>query len=158
MRITATEEYGLRCLLVLARQGVDGQKSISDIAAAEGISAPYVSKLLAIMRQAGLVKAVRGRTGGFCIKRAPSEINLLEVITVLGGPLLDPDHCTKHTGLLEQCVHTDQCSVHDILGSLAGQIAGFLVSKTLADLVQHEQLITLSALSNIKGRQAGDRL
>jgi Rrf2 family protein len=133
---------------------MDGQKSISDIAAAEGISAPYVSKLLAIMRQAGLVKAVRGRKGGFCIKRAPSQINLLEVITVLGGPLLDPDHCIKHTGQLDQCVHTDQCTVHDILGSLAGQVAGFLASKTLADLVRSEQLITLSALTGeAQGRQ-----
>ncbi|MDH3892115.1 MAG: Rrf2 family transcriptional regulator [candidate division Zixibacteria bacterium] len=158
MRISATEEYGLRCLLVLARQGLDGQMSIADIATAEGISVPYASKLLAKMRQAGLVKAVRGRKGGFCISKQPGQVNLLEVITVLGGPLLDPDHCTKRTGQLEECVHTDQCSVHDILGSLAGQIAGFLAGKTLADLVHNERLITLSALTgDDKGRQAGDR-
>jgi len=158
LRISATEEYGLRCLLVLARQGLDGQMSIADIATAEGISVPYASKLLAKMRQAGLVKAVRGRKGGFCISKQPGQVNLLEVITVLGGPLLDPDHCTKRTGQLEECVHTDQCSVHDILGSLAGQIAGFLAGKTLADLVHNERLITLSALTgDDKGRQAGDR-
>jgi len=132
--------------------------SIADIATAEGISVPYASKLLAKMRQAGLVKAVRGRKGGFCISKQPGQVNLLEVITVLGGPLLDPDHCTKRTGQLEECVHTDQCSVHDILGSLAGQIAGFLAGKTLADLVHNERLITLSALTgDDKGRQAGDR-
>ena len=37
--------------------------------------------------------------------------------------------------------------MHDILGSLAGQIAGFLAGTTLADLVHNEQLITLSALT-----------
>ena len=155
MRMSAIEEYGLRCLLVLARQGIDGQMSIPDIAQAEGLSVPYTSKLLSVMRQAGLVNAVRGRKGGFCISRHPEEVNLLEVLTALGGPLLDPDHCTKRTGQLKQCVHTDQCSVHDILGSLARQIAGFLANKTLAELVQSEQLITLSNLTaRQKGKQA----
>ena len=125
MRMSATEEYGLRCLLVLARHGTDGQMSVADIA------------------QAGLVTAVRGRKGGFCISREPSEINLLEVITKLGGPLLDPDHCTKRTGQLEQCIHSDNCSVHDILGSLAGQIAGFLAGTTLNDLIKKERLMVL---------------
>lgn len=157
MRISATEEYGLRCLLVLARRGKDEQLSITEIAQAEGISVPYVSKLLSMMRQAGLVNAVRGRKGGFCISRQPGEINLLEVLTVLGGPLLDPDHCAKRAGQLKECVHTDQCSVHDILGSLAGQVAGFLAGKTLADLVHNERLITLAALTgDSKGRQAND--
>jgi Rrf2 family protein len=95
------------------------------------------------MRQAGLVTAVRGRKGGFRIRREPSEVNLLEVITKLGGPLLDPDHCTKRTGQLEQCVHTDKCSVHDILGSLAGKIAGFLAGTTLNDLIEKERLMVL---------------
>jgi len=150
MRISATEEYGLRCLLVLARQGHQGQMSITDIAEAEGISVPYTSKLLAMMRQAGLVKAVRGRKGGFRIDREPHKINLLEVITVLGGPLLDPDHCSKRTGQLEQCIHTDQCSVHDILGSLAGRIAGFLAGTTLGDLIKNERLLVLPRVD--KGR------
>ncbi len=143
MRMSATEEYGLRCLLVLARQGTEGQMSVADIAEAEGISVPYASKLLAIMRQAGLVTAVRGRKGGFRIRREPSEIDLLEVITKLGGPLLDPDHCAKRTGQLEQCIHTDNCSVHDILGSLAGKIAGFLAGTTLNDLIEKERLMVL---------------
>jgi len=143
MRISATEEYGLRCLLVLARQGVHGQMSIADIAGAEGISVPYASKLLAQLRQAGLVTAVRGRKGGFRVNRDPRKINLLEVITVLGGPLLDPEHCSKRTGQLDQCIHTDKCSVHDILGSLAGQIARFLVGTSLNDLIDNERLMLL---------------
>jgi len=135
MRISATEEYGLRCLLQLARQGIDGQLSISDIAEAEGISVPYASKLLAMLRKAGLVTAERGRKGGFSISREPSEIDLHEVITILGGPLIDPDHCTKMSGQLDVCVHGGKCSVHDILGGLAGYVANFLAQTSLQDLI-----------------------
>jgi Rrf2 family iron-sulfur cluster assembly transcriptional regulator len=138
MRITAVEEYGLRCLLALARKGPDGQLSISEIAELEGLSVPYASKLLAILRRAGLVLAARGRGGGFTIARNAEQVTLYEVLTLLGGPLIDPNHCQKHTGQLEQCVHIENCSVHDILGGLAGYVQEFLSRTTLADLVRQQ--------------------
>lgn len=136
MRISSLEEYGLRCLLTLAREGTDGQMSISDIAEKEGLSVPYASKLLSILRQKDLVSSVRGRGGGFCIARDPGEINLYEVITALGGPLIDPDHCDRFTGQLEECVHSDNCTVHHVLDGLAGYIGSFLSRATLADLLE----------------------
>ncbi len=142
MRITAVEEYGLRCLLALARKGANGQLSISEIADMEGLSVPYASKLLAILRRAGLVLAARGRGGGFTIARTPDQITLYEVLTLLGGPLIDPNHCQKHTGLLEQCVHIENCSVHDILGGLAGYVQEFLSRTTLADIVTQQTRAT----------------
>ncbi len=139
MRITAVEEYGLRCLLALARKGPKGQLSISEIASAEGLSVPYASKLLAILRRSGLVLAARGRGGGFSITREPSEINLYEVLSALGGPLIDPDHCQKYSGQLQQCVHVEKCSVHDILGGLAGFVQEFLSQTTILDLLNGER-------------------
>lgn len=134
MRITAIEEYGLRCLLALARQGQGEQLSIAEIAEKEGLSVPYASKLLSILRKAKIVTAVRGRTGGFMIPRPLDQISLYEVLTVLGGPLIDPKHCQKHSGLLDECVHLNNCSVHDVLGGLAGYIQEFLNDTSLQDL------------------------
>ena len=135
MRISAVEEYGLRCLLALARQGQDSQLSISDIAQVEGLSVPYASKLLAILRRAGLVTAERGRGGGFTIATDPANINLYQVLTALGGPMIDPKHCSRFSGQKDQCVHTEQCSIHDVLGGLAGYVQSFLSKTTLRDLI-----------------------
>ncbi|MEA3296617.1 MAG: Rrf2 family transcriptional regulator [candidate division Zixibacteria bacterium] len=138
MRISATEEYCLRCLLVLARQGPDKQLSIGDIAAREGISVPYTSKLLSLLRKTDMVKAVRGRKGGFCITREPEKIDLLEVITGLGGPLIDPDHCLKRTGQLERCIHGTNCSVHNLLGGIAGYVETYLSNISLKDIINND--------------------
>jgi len=135
MRITAVEEYGLRCLLTLARKGTSGQMSISEISEKEGLSVPYASKLLGILRRAGLVVAARGRSGGFSIAREPKDIGLYEVLTALGGPLIDPDHCQKYSGQLDECVHFANCSVHDVLGGLAGFVQDFLSKTTLQDIL-----------------------
>ena len=136
MRLSATEEYGLRCLLALAREGTEGQLSITEIAEKEGISAPYASKLLSLLRKAGLVTAVRGRKGGFQIAYEPSHITLLEVVTSLGGPLIDPDHCRKRTGQRDHCVHGLDCVVREVLGGVAEYIRNYLSAITLQDMIE----------------------
>lgn len=135
MRISALEEYGLRCLISLAKEGQSGQLSISDISEREGLSVPYTSKLLSILRKSKLVTAVRGRGGGFCIARDPKDINLLEVITALGGPLIDANHCNKFSGQLEKCIHTEDCMVQYTLAGLSRIVGEFLSSSTLADII-----------------------
>jgi len=139
MRISALERYGLRCLVTLARKGPNRQLSIAEIAEIEGLSIPYAAKLLSILRRVGLVTAVRGRGGGFCITHHPREVTLFEVITALGGPLIAPDHCSRFTGQLERCVHTGNCSVHEVLDGLAGYLGELLSGTTLQDLIDSEK-------------------
>jgi len=130
------EGYGLRCMVALARKGTAGQLSISEIAQLEGLSIPYTSKLLSSLRKIGLVESVRGRKGGFRIAREPDKVHLLDVIVGLGGPLIDPEHCRRFSGQLDECVHHDNCNVHYLFGGLARYIADFLNRTTLQDLVE----------------------
>ncbi len=148
MRISALEEYGLRCLLALAQAGCDGQLSIAEIAEKEAISVPYASKILSTLRKTGLVRATRGRGGGFCIARPASEINLLEVLTALGGPLIDPNHCRRYSGSLDECIHADSCSVHYTLVGLSRLVGEFLSRTSLEDILNGpgiEQVTTIES-------------
>jgi Rrf2 family protein len=139
MRISSLEEYGLRCMMALARIGQDGQLSIPEIAKSEGLSIPYASKLLSILRKAKLVTAVRGRGGGFCISRSAAEVTFLDVILALGGPMIDPDHCNRFSGNEEECVHIDDCSVHSFFNSLAGFVEDMLSRTSLQDMLDREK-------------------
>src|SRR5262245_18829470 len=99
MKITAQEEYGLRCLLRLAQAGEGQSLTIPEIATKEGLSPPYVAKLLAVLRQAGLIESVRGRAGGYRLARVAASINLGAVLLVLGEPLFEePSFCLEHAG------------------------------------------------------------
>jgi len=140
MRISSLEEYGLRCLLTLANLGPSGQLTIPEIAEKEGLSEPYVGKLLALLKRGNLIKSVRGRKGGFTIARLPHEITLLQAVTTLGGPLIEHDHCTKFTGLLQKCIHYDCCSVRYVLGGLVAYIGEFLSKTTLADVMKDHEI------------------
>src|SRR5438445_12806079 len=114
MKITSQEEYGLRCLLRLAGAEDRHSLTIPEIAASEGLSGPYVAKLLAVLRQAGLVESVRGRTGGYRLATSPSEVRLGSVLLVLGEKLFDdPGYCQRHGGyeVDGNCVHHGGCTL-----------------------------------------------
>jgi Rrf2 family protein len=141
MKISAQEEYGLRCLLQLAR--ADGQSlSISEIAAAEGLSAPYVAKLLAVLRQQGLIDSERGRTGGYRLSQPPTVIRLGTVLMALGEPLFEePGYCQRHAGTETDgaCVHLGHCGLRALWQTLEHWMRSTLDRVTLADLLQGEE-------------------
>ena len=64
MKLSAQEEYGLRCLLQLARHAPGESLAIPEISQAEGITHHNVAKLLRILRQGGIVASARGQAGG----------------------------------------------------------------------------------------------
>jgi Rrf2 family protein len=141
MKITAQEEYGLRCLLRLAQ--AEGQsQTLPEVAAAEGLSVPYVAKLLSVLRQAGLIESVRGRAGGYRLAKPPSSIGLGSLLLVLGEPLFDePGYCERHAGTASErsnCVHFGGCSLRALWHTLEHWIRSSLDQITLADLLQNE--------------------
>jgi Rrf2 family protein len=139
MKITSQEEYGLRCLLRLARADGTQSLTIPEIAASEGLSGPYVAKLLAVLRQAGLIDSVRGRSGGYRLARRPADIHLGVVMRALGEPLFDePGFCERHRGTETQgdCVHHGDCTLRALWHTLEQWMRRALDQLTLADLLQ----------------------
>jgi Rrf2 family protein len=140
MKITAQEEYGLRCLLKVA-QTTDGNSStLHEIAAAEGLSVPYAAKLLSVLRQAGFLDSVRGRAGGYRLAMPPSQVGLGSLLLTLGEPLFDePGYCERHAGTAEGvngCVHNSDCSLKSLWHTLEHWMRHSLDQITLADLLQ----------------------
>jgi len=133
MRITALEEYGLRCMLLLARND-DVPLTLVDFGERESLSIPYAGKLLMILRKAGLVTAVRGRKGGYKLTRKPEKILLKEIFDALGEPVFSPSHCHKFSGSEDDCIHREDCSVRTIWQKFGGLIGNVLARVTLDDL------------------------
>ncbi len=146
MKITAQEEYGLRCLLRLAKAEEGNSLTIPEVAATEGLSEPYVAKLLAVLRKAGLIESARGRAGGYRLARTPAEIGLGSLLLVLGDPLFnEPEYCEKHAGTTSdsgRCVHQGACSLRGLWHTLEQWIRHTLDQITLADLLESESRIT----------------
>lgn len=141
MKISAQEEYGIRCLLRLARGQGGESLTIPEIAQAENLSPPYVAKLLGVLRQAGLVESVRGRAGGYHLARPPAEVHLGEAMRALGEPLYDePGYCDRHASpeIGGPCVHHAGCSLRGLWQALEGWLRHVLDQVTLEQLLHDD--------------------
>jgi len=142
MKLTAQEEYGLRCLLRLARHPSGESLTISELSQAEGISGPYVAKLLRILRRGGFVKAARGQSGGYTLARPASQIVVGEALALLGGRLFEAAFCNEHAGVEMLCTNTVDCSIRSLWRTVQLVVDQVLARTTLQDLVSDEQQMT----------------
>lgn len=138
MKISAQEEYGLRCLVQLARAQAEGESlTLAQIADREGLSVANAGKLMWIMNKAGLVKSQRGTKGGYSLARPASELRLNEVIRILDEDTVDR-FCKTHAGVLDVCIHTSDCGIRPVIVGLHEIVQNALSEITLAQLVGTE--------------------
>lgn len=135
VKISSQEEYGIRCLLQIGRKGPEASLTIPEISRAEGLSAHYVAKLMRVLRRGGLVKSVRGQSGGYTLARPLSEITVAEAVAVLGGRLYEPEFCDQHVGSEEVCTHTIDCSIRFLWRSVQLVVDQLLSKTTLEALL-----------------------
>jgi Rrf2 family protein len=138
MKLSSQEEYGLRCLLQLARSGAGAALTIAELSEREGISAPNVAKIMRILRRAGLVRSTRGKSGGYHLARPAAEVRALDVLAALGGRLFDPGFCDRHAGVEAHCLNTRDCSIRPVLRGLQDAVDQVLEELTLASLLASE--------------------
>lgn len=74
-------------MMALARKYGEGPISLKSIAKEHDLSEHYLEQLIAPLRNATLVKSVRGAYGGYMLAKDPKEITAGDIIRVLEGPI-----------------------------------------------------------------------
>ncbi|PDO09263.1 MAG: transcriptional regulator [Candidatus Reconcilbacillus cellulovorans] len=127
MKISTKGRYGLTIMMELAARYGEGPTSLKAIAEKHQLSEHYLEQLIAPLRNAGLVKSVRGAYGGYVLSRPPESITSGDVIRVLEGPLSPVDFTEE-----------DDPAKRDLWLRIRDSIAGVLDTTTLADLVAYK--------------------
>jgi Rrf2 family protein len=138
MKLSSQEDYGLRCLLRVGREGTGGSVSISELSRAEGISEANVAKMMRVLREGGFVLSTRGQSGGYALSRPAEEINVGQVLAALGGRLYEPSFCDSHSGIERLCTHMPDCSIRSVWRSVQHAVDQVLGKIRLSDLLVSE--------------------
>lgn len=85
MKLSTKGRYGLRAMIDLARYSEKEPVSIGSVAARQEISERYLEQLVALLKKAGLVKSIRGASGGYVLAKKPSEISVGDILRATGG-------------------------------------------------------------------------
>lgn len=134
MKVSATEELGLRCLMRLADAWREGEYlTIPEVARREGMSPQYAAKLIAMLRRGGLVRSLRGVKGGVSLSRAPDAVTLTESLAALAGTPVRTGPCMGPDGT--RCDRAAGCGLRSVWDRVTNVVTGVLDGVTLADLV-----------------------
>jgi Rrf2 family cysteine metabolism transcriptional repressor len=126
MKISTKGRYGLTIMIELAKKHGEGPTSLKSIAQANDLSEHYLEQLIAPLRNAGLVKSIRGAYGGYILTDIPSKITAGDVIRVLEGPI------TPVEG-----IEGEEPAKRELWIRIRDAIKDVLDNTTLEDLVNH---------------------
>ena len=128
MKLTRRSHYSVKALLDISLQSGNSPTSVKAIASRQNLPAPYLEKLLIEMRRAGLVRSLRGATGGYQLATLPSQISLGQILAAVGETIEPLSHHDPDANLAEDWV------TWTLWQQLEKKLKEALYSITLADL------------------------
>lgn len=88
MGLTVKSSYALKALYELAILNEKGIKkvSISELSKKQHIPRDFLEKIFSELRDAGILKSIRGRYGGYALLKSPELLRLNEIVNILDKP------------------------------------------------------------------------
>lgn len=142
-----TVRYALMALAYLALHK-DRLVKAEEIAKAQNIPRPFLSKILHELAKREVLLSVKGPKGGFALKVDPKELSMWDVVVLMGEEnkfqtcVLMPEKCDVY--------ETNPCIVHHRWEKLKRKIIDFLKETTIADLISVEERHLAELLSSGK--------
>lgn len=113
-------------MMELALRYGEGPTSLKSIAEKHQLSEHYLEQLISPLRNAGLVKSIRGAYGGYILSKQSEEITAGDIIRVLEGPISPVDFTEE-----------DDPAKRDLWIRIKNSIAEVLDTTTLASLISY---------------------
>jgi Rrf2 family protein len=135
MRLSTKGRYGSRALLEIALHEGNTPVRLREIAERQEISLPYLEQLIKPLVAGGYIRTVPGPNGGVFLNESPSNIRMIDIITLYEGSLAlvpcidDPDLCDR----------SSSCVTRDVWSELKDAIDDVLSTKTLQDLIDQQR-------------------
>lgn len=126
-------------LVHLARQKGSGPVLISDIAEAEHIPRKFLEGILLELRKEGVLASKKGRGGGYYLIKAPSDVNMADVMRLFDGAIaLLPCVTYKYYERCEECKDEETCAIRDTFMKVRNETVEILKQATLERLMETE--------------------
>jgi Rrf2 family protein len=133
--LTQRSRYGLRAMLLLARETAGGPPvPMSRIAAEAEVPRKFLEIILTELKSANLVTSTRGKQGGFHLARPAHLISFGDIIRVIEGPLaLVP--CVSRTAYkrCKDCKNEATCEIRRAMLVVRDDTARILDGTSLSE-------------------------
>jgi Rrf2 family protein len=139
VKISTKGRYALQMLLDLAEHWGGGFISLKEIANRQNISKLYLEQIVSILNTSNILRANRGKRGGYMLAKEPSKCTVGEILLLTEGSLA-PVACLDDE--VNQCGKADYCKTLAMWEGLEKAINDYLDSVTLQDMLEQYQRLS----------------
>jgi len=139
MKLTTKGRYAVTAMLDLALHAQSNPISLAEISNRQEISLSYLEQLFSRLRKQGLVSSTRGPGGGYRVAKPLEDVAVSEIIKAVNESV-DATQCAGK----ENCHSHGRCLTHDLWEGLSEQIEEFLSGVSLKDLIDNQDVKTVS--------------
>ena len=133
MKISTKGRYALKVMLDLALHNNGEYIAAKDISSRQGITPKYMEQIISALSKAGYLDSMRGSNGGHRLSKAPSDINVGDILRTTEGSLASVECTADSEGL--SCPLASECSTAIFWQGLDKVINEYIDSFTLKDLL-----------------------
>ncbi len=135
MKISTKGRYGLRAILDVAQNSDQSHTvSVQSISDRQDISESYLEQLVRLLKNAGLIKSVRGAGGGYMLARSADDISVGDVLRACEGNI-EVVSCTA-TDSGEKCSRAEKCVTRIVWDSVNKAIEDAVNSISIGKLIE----------------------
>ncbi len=138
MKISTKGRYALRMMIDLAENSKGTYVALKDISARQEISLKYLEQIVTLLGKAGLIRSLRGPSGGYMLSKKPHEYTAGDIIRATEGEL-SPVDCVEEGTV--KCPRGGSCPTVDFWQGLFGVINDYIDNTTLQDLTDHSRSV-----------------
>ena len=136
MLISTRGRYALRILVDMAEHRSESHVPLKEIAERQEISEKYLESIVKELVKSGVLAGVRGKGGGYRLRRPPEQINVGDVLLCMEGSL-SPVACLEEGA--EPCPRAAVCRTLEFWRGLDEVIRKYCAGYTVADLMRTDE-------------------
>ncbi len=136
-----TCELGLQAVLFLSIKKEKRIFTAAEVSQELKVPKEYVSKVMQILTDSGIIGSKKGKNGGFYLAKSPSNIKLIDIVEAIDGLEVFNNCVLGFSG----CSSENPCPVHEKWGKLRDDAYKMLSNETLEQLKEK----TLHKLINL---------
>jgi Rrf2 family transcriptional regulator, cysteine metabolism repressor len=135
MKLSSKGEYGLLAIIDVALHSNRGPVQSFQIAERQSIPKQYLDQLLLLLKKGGLIESSRGRQGGYLLARPASGITILDIVTVLEGPIENVNFVGKES----RSTNTAREILRNLWANIFSCANEILGSRTLEEICEQQK-------------------
>ena len=153
MKLGTRPRYALRLMLEIARLGGrDAPVSLATVSGRSDLSRGYLEQLALALKNAGLLRGICGKQGGYRLARSTEEITVGQIFEAVTGPV-NIVECVDDPA---SCLRSEYCECRPVYVLMSRRIGEVLHGFTLAQMLEPAWIGSMKKETLASAGRSGD--